>query len=119
MLWRHPTTPASKHRVPPQLSGSRAWPSHGSHRVWFCRQETIDKVRAGEGLRFGSAVASELSPYPAEREQPSILVEGEPNDVFLLGLRVRFGRIFGEAVGRYQTTIFRFQPGAPMWRPAW
>ena len=41
-----------------------------------------------------------------------ILIEREPHHIFFLGLRVRLRRIFGEAVGPDQATVFRLEPHA-------
>lgn len=51
-----------------------------------------------------------------EGEQRPVIVEGEPNDVLLAGLRVGLRRVFGEAVGRDETPTFRLQPASPVRR---
>jgi hypothetical protein len=68
------------------------------------RQEAVDEVRAGHRLGLGAPVALELGPDASEREQRPVLVEGEPDDILLLRLRGRLGRVgstiaFGDVVG--------------------
>jgi hypothetical protein len=45
-------------------------------------------VRAGDRLRLRAAVAAEFGPDAGKSKQRSIVVEREPDDVRLLGLRV-------------------------------
>src|SRR5207249_1789674 len=42
--------------------------------------------------------------------QRAVIVEREPDHVFLLGLRIGLRRIFGEAVGWDQAAVHRFEP---------
>jgi hypothetical protein len=70
-------------------------------------QETIDQMRARNGFRLGAPVALEFGPDASEREQRAVIVEREPNDVFLFGLGVRLRRILGETVRRDQAAVFR------------
>src|SRR4029077_5470689 len=65
-------------------------------------------------LRLRSAITIERRPYPGESEQRSILVQGEPDHVFLLRLWVRLWRILREAVRRDEAPILRLKPHAPV-----
>ena len=40
-------------------------------------------------------------------KEGAVLVEREPHDVFLLGLRVRLRRVFSEAVGGDKAAVLR------------
>jgi len=46
-------------------------------------------VRSGNRLRLRAAVSFELGPDTGEAEQRPAVVEREPNNILLLGLRVR------------------------------
>jgi len=52
-------------------------------------QEPVDQVRAGDRLRLGATIAFEFGPDTGERERRAILIEREPDDILLFGLRVR------------------------------
>ncbi len=80
------------------------------------RQEAVDEVRAGDRFGFGAAITPELCPDASESGQRSVVVEREPNHVFLLGLGVRLRRILGKAVERDKATVLRLQPAAPVRR---
>ena len=80
------------------------------------RQKTIDLMRAGDRFRFRSAVALEVGPDAGEAGQGPIIIDREPDDVFLLGLRIRLRRVFSEAIERHQAAVFRLQPAAPVRR---
>src|SRR6267378_5928446 len=64
------------------------------HCVRGRRQETVDKVRAGDRLGLGATVALELGPEPAEREQRPIIIEREPDDI-----------LFGFGSGAYSAKL--------------
>ena len=85
------------------------------YRVGRGRQEPIDQMRPGYRLRLGAAVTLELRPDTSERSKRPIIVQREPNDVLLLGLRVRLWRVLGEAVERHQAPVLRLQPSPPVW----
>ena len=78
------------------------------------RQEAVDEVWTGYRLRFRTTVASELSPDSGERTKRTVLIERKPDNVFLLCLRIRFRRIFREAIQRDKAPIFWFQPTSPV-----
>ena len=85
------------------------------HRVRLRRQEAVDQMRSRYRLRLGASIAPVLGPDARECREGPVVVEREPNHV-LLGLRVRLRRIFGEAVERYQATVFRLQAASPVRR---
>jgi hypothetical protein len=70
------------------------------NRVQLGGQEPIDVVRPGDRFRFGAAVAFELGPDARKGKKGTVLIDSEPDDILLAGLRVRLGRIFREAVRR-------------------
>lgn len=82
--------------------------------VRFNRQKTVDKVRAGSRFGFGAPVAVVLGPNTGEREQRTILIEREPNDILLSGFGVRLRREFSKTGRRDQTAVFRLQPTPPV-----
>jgi hypothetical protein len=47
-----------------------------------------------------AAVAFELCPDPAEGGQRSVVIECEPDDVFLLGLGIRLRRVLAKLIER-------------------
>jgi len=69
------------------------------------------RCSAGDRLGLCAAVALVLGPDTGEGRERSIIIEPEPDDVFLFGLGVRLWRVFREAVERNKTTIFRLEPG--------
>jgi hypothetical protein len=71
------------------------------------RQEAVDLMRPRYLLRLGAAIAVERRPDAGEGGEGTIIVEREPDDILFLGLGVRPGRVFGEAVERDQAAIFR------------
>ena len=84
--------------------------------VWRRGQETIDKMRTGDRLRFRSAVPVKSCPDAGKAKQRPALVAREPDDVLVFGLGVRLRRILGKAIGRHQAAVFGLEPGAPMRR---
>ena len=69
-------------------------------RIRRRRQKPINEVRAWDRLGLRAAVALELGPDAGEgRERPGV-IEGKPDHVLFLGLRVWLVRVFGEAVER-------------------
>ena len=68
-------------------------------------QKPIDQVRAGDWLGLGPAVAFELCPDAGEGRQRSIVVQGEPDDVLFLRLRIGLWSVFRKAV---ESTRHRF-----------
>ena len=74
------------------------------YRVRRGRQGAVDQVRAGDRFGLCTALAPEFGPDPTEREQRTVLVEREPNDVLLFCFRVRLRRV----------AAFRFQPRLPV-----
>jgi hypothetical protein len=70
------------------------------------REKAVDLMRAGDRFRFRPAVALELGPDAGEAGQRPIVIDREPDDVLLFGLRVRLRRVFGEAVERHQAAAF-------------
>ena len=68
------------------------------NRVRRRRQEAVDEVRAGGGLRLGAAVAPELGPDTSEDRQRPIVVQRKPDDILLFGFRIRLRRRFRKAV---------------------
>jgi hypothetical protein len=70
------------------------------HRVGRRCQEAIDLMRSGDRLRLRATVAIERGPDASKREQGPVLIEREPDDILLLGLRVRIWSVLGEAVCR-------------------
>jgi hypothetical protein len=83
-------------------------------RIRCRRQKAIDQVGTGERLRLCAAIALEFGPDAGKGEQRPIIVEREPDDVLLLGLRVRLRRVLREAVHWDQASVFRLQPTAPV-----
>jgi hypothetical protein len=79
-------------------------------------QKAVDQMWPGDRLGLGATVAPELGPDAGEGRERPITVECKLNDVLLFGLRVRLGRVFGKAVERDQTSVFRLQPAAPVRR---
>ena len=77
-------------------------------------EDLITYLWTGDGLRLGATITFEFGPYPGEREWLAIIIEREPDDILLLGLRIGLGRILGERVERHETPAFRLQPSAPM-----
>src|SRR6185436_15007913 len=80
------------------------------------RQKTIDLMRAGDRFRFRPTVALELGPDAGKAGQRPVVVDREPDNVLLFGLRIRLRRVFSEAVERHQAAVFRLQPAAPVRR---
>lgn len=72
------------------------------HGVRLRRQEAIDPMRSRYRLRLGAS----LGPHTSEGRERSIVIEGKPDHVLFLGLRIWLRRVFGEAVERDQATIF-------------
>ena len=71
-------------------------------------------MRTRDRLGLCATVALELGPDAGEGRERPIVIEREPDDVFLVGLRVRLGRVFGEAVEGYEAAVFRLQPASPI-----
>src|SRR4051794_23192740 len=80
------------------------------------RQESVDEMRAGDWLGLRPSVALELGPDAGEGEERPVVVEREPDDVFLSGLRVWLWSVLREAVGGDQTSVLRLQPASPVRR---
>jgi hypothetical protein len=70
------------------------------HRVQRRRQEAVHEVRSGDRFRLGAPVAFELGPDTGKCGERPIVIQREPNDVLLLRLGVRFGRILGKAISK-------------------
>jgi len=84
------------------------------HGVRLGRQEAVDLMRSGDRLRLGPTISVERGPDASEGEQRPIVIEREPHHVFLLGLGVRLWRVLGEAVGRNEAAVLRFEPYPPV-----
>ena len=78
------------------------------------RQKAVDLMRPWHRLRLRAAITVERRPDASESEQRSVIVQGEPDDILLLRLRVWLRRVLGEAVGRDQAAVLRLQPAAPV-----
>jgi len=52
-------------------------------------EDLITYLWTGDGLRLGATIAFEFGPDPGEREWRAIIIEREPHDILLFGLRVR------------------------------
>jgi len=85
-------------------------------RIRRSDQEAVDEVGTRNRLGLGPPVAVELCPDAGERAQRPVVVQREPDDVLLLGFRVRLWRIFSEAVERNKATVLGLEPNAPMRR---
>ncbi len=81
-----------------------------------CCQEAVDEMRTGYRLRLGATVAPEFGPDATERRERSVIVEREPDHVFLFGPRVWLRRIFAEAIERHQAPVLGLEPSAPVRR---
>jgi len=52
-------------------------------------EDLITYLWTGDGLRLGATIAFEFGPDSGEREWRAIIIEREPHDILLFGLRVR------------------------------
>ncbi len=52
-------------------------------------EDLITYLWTGDGLRLGATIAFKFGPDPGEREWRAIIIEREPHDILLFGLRVR------------------------------
>jgi hypothetical protein len=105
----HPMARASRHRVLRPSSKSPAWPWGGSARRSHLATSS-GSHRTGDRFRLGSAVALELGPDSGEGAQWPIVVQGEPDGVLFLGLRIGLRCIFRETVEGDQAAAFWLQP---------
>ena len=64
------------------------------HGVRLGRQEAVDLMRPRDRHRLGATVVIKRGSYPGERERRPVLVEREPDHVFLLPLGFRLWRVF-------------------------
>jgi hypothetical protein len=74
------------------------------------------RVRARNWLGLGSAVAFERCPDAGEGLQRPIIVQGEPDHILFLSLRIGLWSVFREAVERDQASVPGLHPGAPVRR---
>jgi hypothetical protein len=51
-------------------------------RIGCGREEAIDQMGTGDGLRLRAAVASVFGPHAGKGEERPIIVERKPNDIF-------------------------------------
>src|SRR6195256_6909772 len=85
-------------------------------RVGCGCQEAVDVVWTGDRLRLRASVAPKLGPDAGEGAQRAILVLREPDDVFLLRLRVLLRRVFRKTVEGNEAAVLWFEPAAPVRR---
>src|SRR5213075_267548 len=78
-------------------------------------EKAVDVVRPGYRLRLRAPVALELGPNAREAGQRPIIIDCEPDHIFLLGLRIGLRCVFGEAVGWDQASVLWLEPSSPVW----
>jgi hypothetical protein len=76
----------------------------------------LDPTKGQTVRMFICRCGFELGPDSGEDEQGPVVVQGEPHDILLAGRGIGLRRIFGEAVGRDQTSVLRLEPHAPVRR---
>jgi hypothetical protein len=75
-----------------------------------------NKVRAGDRLGLGAAVALEPGPDAGKGRQRATVIQGKPDYILFLCFGVGLRRLLSEAIKRHQTALFRLQPAAPVRR---